>query len=334
MEAVDQKEWLLWLIRVRIVIITFLLGIFLAVVQLTRPEMSLRWFAESQVIWFAAAIVLWYALTIFFALLLRLSSDYHMQSYVQIICDICMITAVIHITGGYESYFFFLYPLVVIVSAISLPGRSGAYLVASLSFILAGTVLVLAYYEVIPSYASAQPSLRLLQIVVLTNLFAFMAVGYLSSSLVENLRRTRTRLQLTSGELENLQAFNQSVIDSMAGGLVTTNLEGRLLLLNRAGALILGLSPAFAMGRRVAEALPEFARVPLDSAGGEISYFTPAGREKFLRVNVSELRASDGALQGRVYFFQDLTELKRLEREVRLKERMAALGRMAGAIAH
>ena len=54
---------------------------------------------------------------------------------------------------------------------------------------------------------------------------------------------------------------------------------------------------------------------------------------------MSELTGPDGsgqghASQGHVYFFQDLTELKRLEQEVQLKERMAALCRMASAIAH
>src|SRR4029077_4472433 len=37
---------------------------------------------------------------------------------------------------------------------------------------------------------------------------------------------------------------------------------------------------------------------------------------------------------GFVYNFQDLTELKHLEREVVTKERMAALGRLSAAIAH
>jgi len=335
MEALNQKQWLLWLIRVRIVIITFLLGIQLAVVQLSQTQ--------RPVLWFVLAIVLWYSLTIFFSLLLKLSADYTMQSYVQIICDICMITAVIHFSGGVDSYYFFLYPLVVILAAISLP-RAGAYLVASLSFILAGATLEYSFYtewrEIPESFSEMTPELRNLQVRILSNLFAFLAVAYLSSSLVENLRKTGTRLLAASGELENLQAFNQNVIDSMTGGLVSTDLEGRVLLLNRAGAFILGRSPAAVVGLRLTEVLPELARVLLDLPGQEIRVMTPAGNEKYLRVMVSELRGSGlesgagFALQGHVYFFQDLTELKRLEREVRLKERMAALGRLASAIAH
>jgi two-component system sensor histidine kinase PilS (NtrC family) len=46
------------------------------------------------------------------------------------------------------------------------------------------------------------------------------------------------------------------------------------------------------------------------------------------------LRTSQNQNSGFVYNFQDLTQLKRLEREVLTKERMAALGRLSAAIAH
>ena len=61
---------------------------------------------------------------------------------------------------------------------------------------------------------------------------------------------------------------------------------------------------------------------------------TASGREKHIRVSLSELRGAEESGLGHVYFFQDMTELRRLEREVRLTDRMAALGRMAAAIAH
>jgi two-component system sensor histidine kinase PilS (NtrC family) len=332
MEALNQKAWLLWLIRVRIVIVTFLLGIELTIILLLNQP----WIPKK---WFLVTIVLWYGLIVFFALLMTLSADYAMQSYLHIICDICMVTAVIYFTGGVDSYFHLLYPLLVILAAISLP-RAGAYLVASLSFILSGAVLELSYFGLIPSYSAptAQPSVPgfLIDLTarIATNLFGFLAVAYISSSLVENLRRTGTRLEAASGELENLQAFNQNVIDSMAGGLVSTDLESRVLLLNRAGALIFGLSPAAVMGKPLSEVLPEFAGITASPIGLEMRVLTPSGREKHVRVSVSELRGAEESEQGRVYFFQDMTELRRLEREVRLKDRMAALGRMAAAIAH
>jgi len=326
MEALNQKAWLLWLIRVRIVIVTFLLGIELTIYTLLGQS-------EIPVKLFVAAVVLWYGLIAFFGLLIKLSTDYAMQSYLQIICDICMITAVIYFTGGVDSYFHLLYPLVVILAAISLP-RAGAYLVASLSFILSGALLELSYFGWIPSYSTTQGDLSKLSTSIVINLGAFLGVAYLSSSLVENLRRTGTRLRRASGELESLQAFNQNVIDSMAGGLISTAVDGRVLLLNRAGSLILGVSPASAVGRPLAEVLPELAGLALASISQEVRIVTPSGREKHIRVSLSELRGAEESELGHVYFFQDMTELRRLEREVRLQDRMAALGRMAAAIAH
>ena len=51
-------------------------------------------------------------------------------------------------------------------------------------------------------------------------------------------------------------------------------------------------------------------------------------------ISISPLRTGQNEAAGYVFNFQDLTELKRLEREVMTKERMAALGRLSAGIAH
>ena len=66
----------------------------------------------------------------------------------------------------------------------------------------------------------------------------------------------------------------------------------------------------------------------------EIEFRTPAGATRFLGLSISPLRTGQNQTTGFVFNFQDLTELKRLEREVVTKERMAALGRLSAAIAH
>src|SRR5262249_43701091 len=128
-------------------------------------------------------------------------------------------------------------------------------------------------------------------------------------------------------------------IDSMRGGLLTTDLNGRILLLNRAGAEITGLVSVPVHGEDVAKFFPEFWPVELDEQQNpkalrrEIEFRGPDGQSRFLGISISLLRAGNQA-NGYVFNFQDLTELKRLEREVVTKERMAALGRLAAAIAH
>ncbi len=70
------------------------------------------------------------------------------------------------------------------------------------------------------------------------------------------------------------------------------------------------------------------------AARKEIEFRTTAGNIRFLGLSISTLRTSQNQNTGFVYNFQDLTQLKRLEREVLTKERMAALGRLSAAIAH
>jgi two-component system sensor histidine kinase PilS (NtrC family) len=147
-------------------------------------------------------------------------------------------------------------------------------------------------------------------------------------------------LEEKSEELKDLQAFNQNIIESMRGGLLTTDLEGRILLLNRAGAEITGQGFGLLRGAQVQDAFPGFWPVELDDRGNpralrkEIEFCTQAGQTLFLGISISLLRSAQNQASGFVFNFQDLTELKRLEREVVTKERMAALGRLSAAIAH
>jgi two-component system sensor histidine kinase PilS (NtrC family) len=110
--------------------------------------------------------------------------------------------------------------------------------------------------------------------------------------------------------------------------------------LNRAGAEIAGLGFGLVRGEQVQTVLPGFWPVEMDEQGNpsatrkEIEFRTPDGATRFVGLSVSPLRMSQNQMSGYVFNFQDLTELKRLEREVVTKERMAALGRLSAAIAH
>ncbi|MEE8141508.1 MAG: ATP-binding protein, partial [Planctomycetota bacterium] len=142
-----------------------------------------------------------------------------------------------------------------------------------------------------------------------------------------------------AGEVKELQALNEWIIQSMRGGLLTTNLEGRILLVNPSGAEILEADFPSLHGAHIQEKFPELAALLESQATGERTerwetILHVGGREKILGISVSRLQTRKNTLGGYVFSFQDLTKLKRLEREVAQKERMASLGRMAAALAH
>lgn len=322
----EERNWLTWLVKVRILILTVLLAIELAVIRLTPSKLP--------VLPFLTGMVLWFVLSLFFLFLVTVWKEHRLQAMLQVLSDLAMVTLVVHLTGGIDSSLNFLYPLVIIVACMLLP-RIWGYLSAALAFILYGAILELDFYEVIPSFASTHPKLKALQVVIFVNLFAYFAIAYLAGLLVAKLRQVDVQLKDASGALENLQALHENIVQSMSEGVITTGLDGRITLVNRAAQQLLEISEAELRGRSVGDLfqdpLPHFGAGRGD---GEVRYVAGNGYRKTFRVMVSALTVQAPGALGFVYTFDDLTEIRRLEREVRMQDRLAAVGRLAAAIAH
>jgi len=321
----DERTWLAWLVRVRILILTFLLGIQLLVARLTPTRLPLRLFLSTM--------LLWYTVSFFYVLLLSFWNEHRLQASLQVLTDLLLVSMVVHETGGWDSSLNFLYPLVIIVAGILLP-RIWAHLVAALAFILYGAVLELNYYGLVRSYCSTHPDLKTLQGIILINLFAFMAVAYLTSLLAAKLRQARVQLEDTSGALEDLQILHENIIQSVSSGLITTGLDGRITLVNNAAQKLLERRPDQLLGNPVTGFFLDVLPNGESRTHAEVRFDTPASFRKTVRVRVAALEVPDRGPQGYVYAIDDLTEIRRLEREVRMQDRLAAVGRMAAAIAH
>ncbi|HXZ39292.1 MAG TPA: ATP-binding protein [Terriglobales bacterium] len=322
----DERQWLAWLVKVRIIILTFLLGLELAITRLTPVAFPLRLFIT--------VILLWYTISVFYVLLLSFWQEYRIQSLLQVLTDMVLVSLVIYATGGVDSSFNFLYPLVIIVACILLP-RVWAYLTAALAFILYGTVLELTYLEVIPSYSTTHPELKTLQAIILVNLCGYLAVSYLAGLLATKLRQVDVKLKDTSGALEDLQALHENIIQSITEGLITTGLDGHITFVNSAAQKLLERSEHELIGQAIAGLfLDPLPQVNSERAHAEVRAPVPRGFRKTFRVLVSTLAVPERGALGYVYTFDDLTEIRRLEREIRMQDRLAAVGRLAAAIAH
>lgn len=321
----NERTWLEWLVRVRLVIVTSVLIIQVAITRFTPSEVPMGTFV--------AVIVLWYAVSIAHALLLSVWQEYRRQAQVQIATDLVFSSAVIYVTGGIDTSFNFLYPLIIIVASILLP-RVWAYLVAAASFILFGAILELSYFALIPSYAISKPGIKGLQATIFINLFAYTLIAYLSSLLAMKLRQADVELADKSGELLNLQALHENIINSMPGGVITTDLSGRVNFVNAFGAALLERRPGDMHLQRVSDFFLDSLPVVGTRRHGEVRALTPNGTEKTFGMTVTALDVPDRGIVGYVYTFDDRTEVRRLEREVRMRDRLSAVGRMAAGIAH
>jgi len=322
----DERLWLAWLVKVRIIILTFLLGIELAIARLTPSPLPLRLFINT--------ILLWYTISIFYLLLLSFWEEYRIQSLLQVLTDLALVTLVVYVTGGVDSSLNFLYPLVIIVACILLP-RVWAYLAAALAFILYGTVLELTYFGVVPSYSTTHPELRALQAIIFINLFAYLTVAYLAGLLASKLRQVDKKLKHARGALENLQALHKNIIQSISSGLITTGLDGYITVVNTAAQRLLERPETELLGQPIHQLfLDPLPQVDFERAHGEVRFAAANDFRKTFRVMVSALTVPKRGTVGHVYTFDDLTEIRRLERDLRIQDRLAAVGRLAAAIAH
>jgi two-component system, NtrC family, sensor histidine kinase PilS len=330
-QSYTTQEWLAWLTRVRLLVIALILSIGIAWPTYLPIAGSSKFFLPL--------IILWVVVGTLEIALLRWLPRASWHAPVQVACDVVMISALVYATGLQESYFISLYLLAIIVASI-LFSRRWAFVTAFSCVVILGSLTILAYWGKIPQTYAGAPAAQVLRLWFLSNLLGFLAVAYLASLLVQSLRRKGLELEEKREELLDLQDFTEDIIHSMRGGLITTDPEGRVVLLNRTGEEILGCRFADIRGRKLEHINRDFWLPGIPgmndrlSLRREIDFQTPDGQQRYLGVSVSPLRSRDARRSGYVFNFQDLTDFRKLEQEVATKERMAALGRLSAAIAH
>ena len=329
-QSASTKEWLEWLTRVRLLMITLILAVGVVWPQYVPASPGNRFFLPL--------IIFWITLGIPHLILLRWLPQAPWHGGLQVTCDVLMISALVYATGLQESYFISLYLLVIIVASI-LFSRGVAFATAGLCILILGGMAALAYDEKITRTYVGIATPESLRIWFLSNLFGFLAVAYLASFLAQSLRRKGAELDEKREELLDLQDFTEDIVHSMRGGLLTTDLEGRILLLNRTGEEILGYRFAALRGRPCRKSVrisgcPGTPGWSKHSRRKEIDFATPDGQQRYLGIRFPRcVRGTAGAA--------DMFSISRislnygdLEQEVATKERMAALGRLSAAIAH
>ena len=137
-------------------------------------------------------------------------------------------------------------------------------------------------------------------------------------------------------------AFFRHLVAHMRNGVLAINRAGELVLINDEACRIFGLPAGEGyLGRPFAEVFHAHPSVVRVLAGAYELAFLPnraelrlGPSEKVLGYTLSLIRNSEGTTTGAAMFFKDLTRVEQLEERERLRDRLAALGEMAAAVAH
>jgi two-component system sensor histidine kinase PilS (NtrC family) len=259
----------------------------------------------------------------------------------QVSWDLLLVTTLLYMTGGVESFYSFLYILVIISSSIFLP-RAQVLVVASASAILYGSLIDLQYYGYLPLISGQAFPIELHEHDVFYAVFlhvgAFFLTALLSGNLAERLRRSeaaREQREVDFGELEKL---NQAILENINSGLMIVNPERRILSFNNSASKITGYELEDVYNRPVDMFFPEFSGLDLSGTSfmerGEANFTRQDGNKMILGYSASPVEDAFGKAVGQLIAFQDLTEYKTLEAQLKRADRLAAVGRLASGMAH
>ena len=327
------------LIAVRVIVVTTLLLAALII------QYTVREFLPINYIYLIAGLT--YGLTLLYIGIGRLVSSREINLMLQIFGDLLIITVLVYFTGAVDSPFSFLY-LVAVMTASTLLFRRGGLFAASGASILYGGLVDLMYYFVLPVpeqslIAPTGWTAPRIYLNLARNIAGFYATALLVSIISEKLKKTSEELDANKQNLAELRALNQNVVESIPSGLITLTSYGTAAFINPAACSILQAQPHVLLGRHITEIgfvdRDQWNQIREQLAAGalvrqENESFEVNGERRSIGFALSPLSTLDGKSSGYTLIFQDLTEMKKLEAELRLKDRMAAVGELSAGIAH
>jgi PAS domain S-box-containing protein len=173
--------------------------------------------------------------------------------------------------------------------------------------------------------------------------FIINAFHDVTKQLKEKEKELERLKSLAEQRAENVESFNENILQCVTSGVMTFDKNGCATTINRAAEDMLGISWAQASGKScqdifsnsdICKAVRDTIDKKMPSTRMEAALERPQGRA-WLGFNTAVLAdRQQGEALGVILSFSDLTEVKRLQEEVELKERLTALGEMSAGIAH
>lgn len=311
------------LIIFRAFFVTLLLGSFLVF------EIGFYRFPHPHAILYI--IVPLYLLSIAYGVLMGRVRNLTTFAYVQLSVDALSSIALIFVTGGIESWFSFIMLLTVIASAITLNKKAG-YITATICSIFYGLLIDLQFYRIIP--VAYDPSVKEKDFLynIFSHITSLYLTAYLTGYMSSRLEKTSRRLEEKDTDLRDLTFFNRELIEGLPSGLLTTDLSGRVLIFNRAAENITGIARSSATQNKITDVFPFIAYpIEIQRTEGKIVH---NGDYRIIGLSISASKDSSEHKTGYICIFQDITELKNLEAELKHKETLAAIGELSANMAH
>lgn len=255
-------------------------------------------------------------------------------SVILLIADLVLISAIVALTGGGRSAFAFLYIAAILSASILLSFRWSMAIAtaASCLFVLVTLTERAGYVASVSALRGMGPPMTPDEIWAYSGMkiLAFFLAAFLSGYL--------------SRRIGVLRSIQHNILNSFSSGFICVNSDNEVTFLNAAAADLLRLSREECMGKDVSDVfladgsdqnpLMEAVVNAQECRGKEVLVGRGDGERIPVGITVSPLKDEAGKPVGAVASFVDLTDMKRMEEELRRADRLAAIGEMSASLAH
>jgi two-component system sensor histidine kinase PilS (NtrC family) len=252
--------------------------------------------------------------------------------------DFALVAPLVYCTGGIRSWLSFLLVMWIVSAALRAGPRAALHALAWATggYALAAVAPARGW---VPPFEPRDTALAGETAAVFgVHLVAFGGVALLARHLAREVQTGRR-------ELSELGEIHRRIVDNVPSGLLSVGRDGAVLSYNREAERITGLAAAEVVGRPVGSVFPALAErgalEALEERAGaarvsrlQLAFERPDGQRRLLGMSASLLRGENGAAQGAILIFQDLTRVAEMEEQLRRSERLGAVGQLAAGLAH
>ena len=322
----------------RMIVLTLMVGAGIMIVQMSHGDFSV---GPLYLV-----LVVSYAVGGLFHIGLRAGINAVTATWLIVIADVILETAILHYSGGVASRFslIFCWPIIAAAFLLEVVGGLGVAILASLMYVAYGVLETQGVFAP-AAFAPGAGTQGLDFLQVYMHVSLFLLVGAVSGYLAERISDKGRQLDRAETKLRQLRVDTDNILSNMSSGVMVIDFAGRILSINPKAEEILELSrkaiETMDMESVFKNTMPEFGRELMSvlqsgesKARHEMLVKRTNGKNLPLGISISLLKDDDRRKRGIIAVFQDLTEVKDMQERVRKADRLAAIGELSAGIAH
>ena len=328
---------LLWMLLLRVILYTLLLGIS---VVFQSKQLDVILLPSNVLSLFLLPI---YLITIFFAFfLLIFQGDLRKFGIMQVLLDTFFVTALVFFSGSSNSVFTSVYFFPIISAGLILPKRGGL-IAATASSLQYGSLLAMEMYGLYPHYIeefiffAPSPPLVILNHFSIHGITFFLAAA-LSTIFGTRLRTTEDALSISIKKYDHLTTLYKQIFDNITTGILTVDSQNIITSANNAIETITGRTSGSLTGESIDSLFQNF---DLTTPNSRLTTDFIRNDGKQIRVGYTHIimeyageTVTTEETPQKIITLRDISDIEKLEKQVRQTEKLAAIGMMSASISH